>query len=75
MEPVGADSSGNCEVRLFFKNFVGHVHFWESLIPLFWVSGDVSSGFQSQSRQPYSHLAEKKLAVSTHHDSYVIYVP
>ena len=28
------------------------------LIPLFWTSGDVSSGFQSQSGQPYSHLAE-----------------
>ena len=29
-----------------------------ALIPLFWASGDVSSGFQSQSGQPYSHLAE-----------------
>ena len=29
------------------------------LIPLFWTSGDVSSGFQSQSGQLYSHsLAE-----------------
>ena len=28
------------------------------LIPLFWTSGDVSSGFQSQSGQPYSCLAE-----------------
>ena len=28
------------------------------LIPLFWTSGDVSSGFQSHSGQPYSHLAE-----------------
>ena len=26
------------------------------LIPLFWTSGDVSSGFQSQSGQPYLHL-------------------
>ena len=25
---------------------------------LFWTSGDVSSGFQSQSGQPYSSLAE-----------------
>ena len=29
-----------------------------ALIPLFWTSGDVSSGFQSQSGQPYSCLAE-----------------
>ena len=28
------------------------------LIPLFWTSGDVSSGFQSQSGQRYLHLAE-----------------
>ena len=26
------------------------------LISLFWISGDVSSGFQSQSRQPYSYF-------------------
>ena len=28
------------------------------LIPLFWTSGDVSSGFKSQSGQPYSCLVE-----------------
>ena len=28
------------------------------LIPMFWTSGDVSSGFQSQSGQPYLYLAE-----------------
>ena len=28
------------------------------LIPPFWTSGDVSSGFQSQSGQPYLHLSE-----------------
>ena len=35
------------------------------LIPLFQTSGEVSSGFQSQSGQPYSCLAEP----------YMIYVP
>ena len=35
------------------------------LIPLFLTSGDVSSGFQNQSQQPYLHLAE----------AYVMYVP
>ena len=35
------------------------------LIRLFWTSGDVSSGFQSQSGQPYSCLAE----------AYVLHVP
>ena len=35
------------------------------IIPLFWTSGDVTSGFQSQSGQPCSQLAE----------AYVIYVP
>ena len=29
-----------------------------SLIPLFWTSGDVSSGFQSRSGQPYLHSVE-----------------
>ena len=33
--------------------------------PLLRTSGDVNSGFQSQGRQPNSHLAE----------AYVIYVP
>ena len=32
--------------------------FWGPLILLFWTSGDVCSGFQNQSGQPYSHLAE-----------------
>ena len=31
------------------------------LIPLFWTSGDVSSGFQNQSGHPYSLLAEAYL--------------
>ena len=30
--------------------------FMGPLIPLFWTSGDISSGFQSQSGQPYSSL-------------------
>ena len=36
-----------------------------TLILLFWTSGDVFSGFQSQSGQPYLHLAE----------AYMIYIP
>ena len=31
---------------------------WGPLIPLFWISGDVPYGFQSQSGQPYFPLAE-----------------
>ena len=45
--------------RLDFLKFLG------PLIPLFWTSGDVSAGFQSQRGQPYSHLAE----------AYMLYVP
>ena len=30
------------------------------LIPLFWISGDVSSGFQSQSGLPYSHCGGER---------------
>ena len=29
------------------------------LVPLFWISSDVSSGFQSQSGLPYSHCGGK----------------
>ena len=29
------------------------------LVPLFWISGDISSGFQSQSGLPYSHCGDK----------------
>ena len=35
------------------------------LIPPFWTSGDVLSGFQSQSGQPYLHLIE----------AYMLHVP
>ena len=37
------------------------------LIPLFWTSGDVSTGFQSQSGQPYLHLVEARV---THTQSF-----
>ena len=44
---------------LFYKkNWRTKVLFVGPLIPLFWTSDDVSSGFQSQRRQPYSHLVE-----------------
>ena len=46
------------EVRLFLKNLVDTCPFMGLLIPLFWISGDVSYGFQNQSGQPYSHLSE-----------------
>ena len=44
----------------FFKNIFWRtqVLFVGPLIPLFWTSGDVFSGFQSQSGQPYLHLME-----------------
>ena len=50
----------------FFKFLLDTCPFVGPLIPLFRTSGDVSSGFQSQSGfLPYSHLAE----------AYVIYIP
>ena len=42
----------------FFKFLVDTCHFMGPPIPLFWTFGDVSSGFQSHSGQPYLHLAE-----------------
>ena len=48
-------------ISFFKKNFGGHKSFSCGAT---WTSGDVSSGFQSQSGQPYLHLAEV----------YVIYV-
>ena len=42
----------------FFKLLLDTCPFLGPLIPLFQTSGDVSSGFQSQSGQPYSSLAE-----------------
>ena len=44
-----------------FIIFGGHKSSVGPLTPLFWTSGDVSSGFQSQSGQPYLHLAEAYL--------------
>ena len=40
------------------KNLEDTCPFLGPLMHLFQISGDVSSGFQSQSGQPYSHLAE-----------------
>ena len=36
-----------------------------TVISLFWTSGDVSFGFQSQSGQPYLHLAEAYMIFDT----------
>ena len=47
-------------IEIFFlkkEKFGGHVLFGAT-DTLFWTSSDVSPGFQSQSGQPYSHLAE-----------------
>ena len=55
-----------CPIKTsFFKFSVDMSPFLGPLMPLFRTSGDISSGFQNQSGQPYSHLAE----------AYVIYVP
>ena len=53
--------------KTFFKKIFWRtqVIFVGPLIPLFWTCGDVSSGFQSQSGQPYSSLAE----------AYVLHIP
>ena len=46
-------------IGLFFFKFGGHESFGGGAqIPLFCTSGDVSSGFQSQSGHPSPHLAE-----------------
>ena len=51
--------------KVYGKYWRTLVHFVWPLIPLFWTCGDVSSGIQSQSGQPYSLLAK----------AYVIYLP
>ena len=45
----------------FLVFFVGHIHmslFWGSLVLTLWISGDVSSGFQSQSGFCLIRIAE-----------------
>ena len=45
----------------FFIVFGGHTcPFLGPLVPLFWISGDISSGFQSQSGLPYSHCGGER---------------
>ena len=46
-----ANTAVNLAVSTFFKKkvFGGHISFFGPLVLLFWISGDVSSGFQSQS--------------------------
>ena len=45
------------EVNFFYKIFEGHKPFlWGHRYPCFWTSGDASSGFQSQSGQPFHTL-------------------
>ena len=50
-------------IFLFFKIFLADTYtcpILGPLIPLFWISGDVSSGFQSQSGLPYSHCGGER---------------
>ena len=43
-------------MNLVFEKFLADTcPFLGPLVPLFWISGDVSFGFQSQSGLPYSH--------------------
>ena len=53
--------SAACILYFFFlKKFLADTcPFLGPLVPLFWISGDVSSGFQSQSGLPYSHRRRK----------------
>ena len=48
------------EYDFFFEKII-HWLFVGLLIPLFWIIGDISSGFQNKSGQPYSHLVEASL--------------
>ena len=49
----------NVLFSFFFKFLADTCPFWGPLLPLFWISGDISSGFQSQSGLPYSHCGGK----------------
>ena len=44
-----------CQSFIFSKVFGGHMSVFWATGTLFWISDDVSSGFQSQSGLPYSH--------------------
>ena len=54
------------ECFFFFKCWWTHVLFMGPLMAMFWNPGDVSSGLQSQSGQPYSRLAGE---LCDHHTS------
>ena len=47
-------------VIFFFKVLADKCPFLGPLVPLFGISGDVSSGFQSQSGLPYLHFAGER---------------
>ena len=62
----------------FFKFFGGHTcpFFGGSLVPLFWISGDVSSGVQSQSGLlPYSLFAEANVMYIPQDPPLVLHLP
>ena len=44
----------------FFKFLADTCPFLVPLVPLFWISGDISSGFQSQSGLPYLHCGGER---------------
>ena len=49
---AGSEAIMGLNIGRFLKYFLRthtHVLFWGPLVPLFWISGDVSSGFQSHS--------------------------
>ena len=59
-KPVNRDPWMSHISTFFFLKFLADIcPFLGPLVPLFWISGDVSSGFQSQSGLPYSHCGGK----------------
>ena len=53
-------STKHIDINLFFFNFLADTcPILGPLVPLFWISSNVSSGFQSQSGLPYSHCGGK----------------
>ena len=59
----------------FFKKVFVHLCFLGPLVPLFWISGDASSGFQSQSGFCLIYIVEANIMYVPRDPPLVLHLP
>ena len=78
LQPYGHRYEIDIQIAFFFfllKFLADTCPFWGPLVALFWISGDVSSGFQSQSGFCFIQIAEPNVMHIPQDPSLVLHMP